>query len=202
MLNNYLNSYNLYRYTMSKKTKAREHDKKPVGESKGKPEEKHAKPGTEKRVKNIIRVGETNIDGSKNIEAAIRQIKGVSFAYARAISKISGFESKAIGDLSESELKSLEKMLSNPGDHDIPSWFFNRRNDPDSGKNKHLLTSTLEFTNKMDIDKMKKVKSYRGIRHMFGLPVRGQRTRGSFRKGKVVGVSRKARAKKAAKGGK
>jgi small subunit ribosomal protein S13 len=178
------------------------HRKTEAREGKGRPEEKHAKPRPEKAVKNIIRVGETNIDGSKSIEVGIRQIKGVSFAYARAIAKTCGFEKKTIGDLSESELKSLEKMLGNPGEHNIPSWFFNRRNDPGSGKNKHMITSSLELTHKMDIDKMKKTKTYRGVRHIFGLPVRGQRTRGSFRKGKVVGVSRKAKARQAAKSGK
>jgi small subunit ribosomal protein S13 len=179
---------------MRRKTEARE--------GKGRPEEKHPRPRPEKAVKNIIRVGETNIDGSKSVEVGIRRIKGVSFAYARSIAKTCGFEKKTIGDLSENELKTLEKMLSDPGEHNIPSWLLNRRSDPASGKNKHFITSSLELTHKMDIDKMKKVKTYRGVRHMFGLPVRGQRTRGSFRKGKVVGVSRKARARQAAKSGK
>ena len=40
---------------------------------------------------------------------------------------------------------------------------------------------------------MKKIKSYRDIRHALGLPVRGQRTKSNFRKnkGKVLGVRRK-----------
>ena len=48
----------------------------------------------------------------------------------------------------------------------------------------------------MDIDKLKKIRCYRGVRHMQGLPVRGQRTRSSFRKsGKTVGVSREKAAR-------
>ena len=39
---------------------------------------------------------------------------------------------------------------------------------------------------------MKKIKSYKGMRHAYGLPVRGQRTRGNFRKGVTVGVMKKA----------
>lgn len=155
-----------------------------------------------KEVKRIIRFGETNLDGSKSVGVALREVKGVSFAYSNAVAKISGFENKAIGDLSESELKTLERMITNPGEHKIPSWFFNRRKDPDSGVNKHIVTSNLELTQRMDIDKMKKVKSYKGMRHIMDLPVRGQRTRGSFRKGKAVGVSRSAKAKAAAKSGK
>ena len=46
--------------------------------------------------------------------------------------------------------------------------------------------------------KMKKIRSYRGVRHGIGLPVRGQRTKSNFRKnkGKVsLGVAKKAAAK-------
>jgi small subunit ribosomal protein S13 len=41
---------------------------------------------------------------------------------------------------------------------------------------------------------MKKVRSYKGRRHEVGLPVRGQRTKSTFRKGISVGV-RKRRAR-------
>lgn len=167
-----------------------------------KPAEKPERARPERAVMNIIRFGETNLDGSKSVEVGIRKVKGVSFAYAHAIAKIFGFENKTIGDLSESELKALENMLTNPGKHNIPSWFFNRRRDPDLGEDKHIVTSNLELTHKMDIDKLKKVKSYKGMRHIMGLPARGQRTRSSFRKGKTLGVARKARAKQAAKSGK
>ncbi len=180
---------------MSKTTgdAAEKRAEKPAEKQKGKPPENPEKGEPNKAVKSIIRFGETNLDGSKKVAVALRQVKGISFAYSNAIAKVFGFENKKIGDLSESEFKTLEHMVANPSNHNIPTWFFNRRRDPDSGEDRHLLTSTLEITHKMDIDKMKKVKSYRGVRHIAGLPVRGQRTRGSFRKGKVVGVSRKAR---------
>jgi small subunit ribosomal protein S13 len=44
---------------------------------------------------------------------------------------------------------------------------------------------------------MKRIRSYKGVRHSLGLPVRGQRTRSNFRKnkGKVLGVKRKEGAK-------
>lgn len=191
---------------MTKGRKSVSEEKKPVKKEGAKHREKHPaapeKRETRTEIKKIIRLGETNIDGSKRVEVAIRQIKGVSFAYAHAIAKTFGYEDKMIGDLSEDELKNLENMITAPEKHNIPSWLFNRRMDPDSGTDKHIVTSNLELTQKMDKERMKKVKSYKGIRHMFGLPVRGQRTRGSFRKGKSVGVSRKAKAKQAAKSGK
>ena len=42
-----------------------------------------------------------------------------------------------------------------------------------------------------DINVMKKIRSYRGIRHERGLPVRGQRTRAHGRVGLALGVSRR-----------
>ena len=41
-----------------------------------------------------------------------------------------------------------------------------------------------------DIRKMKKIKCYKGVRHSLGQPVRGQRTRAHFRKGRSIGVTR------------
>ncbi len=156
----------------------------------------------ERKVQNVIRLGETNLDGTRVVASAILGIRGVSFAFANAIAKISGFEKKKVGDLSDDELKKLEDMINHPEKYQIPLWLYNRRKDPETGENKHLSVSQLELTQKLDIGKVKKIKSYKGMRHIMGLPVRGQRTRGSFRKGKVVGVSRKARAKQAAKSGK
>ena len=59
----------------------------------------------------------------------------------------------------------------------------------------HLINTDLDLSKDGDIKRMKKVKSYKGLRHTWGLPVRGQRTRSNFRKnkGKVsLGVVKKA----------
>lgn len=60
----------------------------------------------------------------------------------------------------------------------------------DTGSDKHLITSDLDFTISNDIEREKSVMSWRGYRHMFGLKVRGQHTRTSGRKGGAVGVKR------------
>lgn len=139
----------------------------------------------------IVRLVETNLDGGKPVRTAIRRIKGVSSMFSNAVSLKTGLGDRKLSELSEGELKNLEDVIVNPGKHGIPPWLFNRRSDRLSGKSSHLLASGLEFSYKMDIDQMKKIKSYKGIRHIQHLPVRGQRTRGSFRTGKTVGVSRK-----------
>ena len=87
----------------------------------------------------------------------------------------------------------IEEIIKEPSKYKIPSWLFNRRKDPEDNQDKHLIGSNLTFTQENDVKMMKKMKSYKGIRHMLGLPVRGQRTRSNFRKnkGNVLGVKRK-----------
>ena len=59
-----------------------------------------------------------------------------------------------------------------------------------------------QIRNKMsqenDVKREQKTKSYRGLRHAIGLPVRGQRTKSNFRrnKGKAVGGKKKTAMRK------
>ena len=52
------------------------------------------------------------------------------------------------------------------------------------------IESDLDMRLRDDLNRMRKTRSYKGRRHEFGLPVRGQRTKSTFRKGSSVGVSR------------
>ncbi len=156
------------------------------------------------RKEEIVRLVETDLDGTKPLRLAIREVKGVSFALGNAISHVCGFGDKKVRDLTEAEQKRLEELVTNPEKAGIPLWLINRRRDPETGEDHHLAVSRLDLGQKMDINRLKKIRCYRGVRHSLGLPVRGQRTRGSFRTGKVVGVSRKKQqpASAKAKGGK
>jgi small subunit ribosomal protein S13 len=151
---------------------------------------KQARPAAPSRMQ-IVRFVETNLDGNKPVQEAVRSIDGISFMLSNAITKKCGFYGRKLSQLSEGEMKSLEEAILNPQSLGIPVWMLNRRNEPLSGKNRHLTASQLDFTHKMDINELKKMKCYRGVRHIQGQPVRGQRTRSSFRKGKSVGVRRK-----------
>ena len=161
----------------------------------GKPQET-----PKKELISIVRVMETDLPGNRRIGDAIRLISGVSFTMGNAIAGLCPFADKNVGELSEEEIKQIEDMIQNPSKHGIPSWAFNRRKDLETGQDVHFSASKLEITHKMDIDRLKKIRCYRGVRHMQGLPVRGQRTRSSFRKsGKAVGVSKERAARTAAK---
>jgi len=161
----------------------------------------HAKEPAKEQAKgkervNIIRVMETNLDGNMPVRRAIRRVRGVSFMFSNAVSQKIDFADRKLGEIGDSEMKKLEEVMTNPQKFGIPQWMCNRRADPVTGEDRHLTVSSLEFAKKMDINEMKKKRTYKGIRHGEHLTVRGQRTRGSFRKGKVVGVSRKAAAAK------
>ena len=144
--------------------------------------------------RHIVRVTDTDIDGSLKVEYALTKIKGVSISLANAILKKAGINPEIrLGLLSEEQVKKIEDVLLNPAKYGIPSWLLNRRKDLETGKDLHLLSSDLVLRTKMDIDLMKKIKSWKGYRHAYGLKVRGQRTRTTGRTGKTVGVSKKRR---------
>ena len=141
----------------------------------------------------IVRLLNTDLDGDKPIVHAIRGIKGISFAMANAVVKAAGFDPKRkLGSLSEEELKKLEDVMKNPTAYGIPSFLFNRRKDPITGKDMHLTGTDVTITERFDIQREINLGTYRGWRHMLGQPVRGQRTRSHFRHGRTVGVVRKA----------
>ena len=145
-----------------------------------------------KEIKGIIRIAGTDIKGEAQLFTSLQQIKGVGGTLANAVCRVHNFDrNRKVGTLTESEIKKIEETLRNPTKFGIPSWIANRRKDPETGEDRHLVGPDLTFTQQQDIKKMIKIKSYKGVRHMFGLPVRGQRTRSSFRKGRTVGVVRK-----------
>jgi len=144
--------------------------------------------------RHIVRVTDTDIDGSLKVGYALTKIKGVSISLANAVLKKAGINPEIrLGSLSEEQVKKIEDVLLNPAKYGIPSWLLNRRKDLETGKDLHLLSSDLDLRTKMDIDLMKKIKSWKGYRHAYGLKVRGQRTRTTGRTGKTVGVSKKRR---------
>jgi small subunit ribosomal protein S13 len=68
---------------------------------------------------------------------------------------------------------------------------FNRRKDLETGRDEHLIGPDLVLRNKADIDFMRDIRTWKGVRHSLGLKVRGQRTKTTGRKGRAVGVRKK-----------
>ena len=142
------------------------------------------------KLRAIVRVLDTDLDGNKKIYNSLRKIKGIGFMMGNFIcNSLNIDKNRKIGSLTEKEVTSIEALMKDY--KKIPSWLLNRRKDYDSGEDIHLVTSKLKLRREFDIKRLMKIKSYRGMRHSTGLPVRGQRTKGHFRKGKSVGVQKK-----------
>ena len=159
-------------------------------------EPERQKPIKEEEGEVLVRIMGFDIPGSKNIYAGLTRIKGISWIISNAVCIKLGFEkSKKISELSKPDIQKIEEFLKK-----LPVYDFlkNRRFDPETGKSEHFYGVDLDLKREFDIKRLRKIKSYKGIRHAARLPVRGQRTRSHFRKGgKAVGVKKKKLGKKA-----
>ncbi|AWR97119.1 30S ribosomal protein S13 [Acidianus sulfidivorans JP7] len=141
----------------------------------------------------IVRLFGQDVDGTMKVPYALAMIKGIGYNTARAIVMKTGLDKdRRLGELTDAQLKKIEEMLSNKQISGLPYWMYNRRKDFESGKDMHLVTSELIFYARNDIEREKKVKSWRGVRHSLGLKVRGQKTKTTGRIGTTVGVKRGA----------
>lgn len=149
----------------------------------------------ERETVKIIRIMQTDIDGEKQLYVGLTNIKGVSWSFSNALCNKLGLDKeRRVDSLNSEEIKKIEEFIKNPI---LPRFLLNRRKDLDTGKDLHLIGSDLELRRDFDIKRLKKIKSYKGLRHALGQPVRGQRTRSHFRqKGKAVGVLKKAKVGK------
>jgi len=144
------------------------------------------------KIKYIVRICNTDLKGEIPIGHSLNKIKGVSFSFSNAICNALNLEKlKKTGELTEEEIKKIEDVAMNPTKYGIPIWLLNRRKEYETGKDIHIISANLKLQTDFDVKRMKKIKCYKGMRHSFGLPVRGQRTRAHFRHGKALGVQRK-----------
>lgn len=141
----------------------------------------------------LVRILTTDIPGNMKLYPGLTRVKGISWTISNAVCKeLKLDKNKKVSTLTESEIEKIITFLKNIN---LPSWLLNRRKDFETGKDKHLFTTELDLQKEFDIRKLKKIKSYKGVRHILGQPVRGQRTRGHFRrKGRTVGVTRQKAA--------
>ncbi|MEA2003637.1 MAG: 30S ribosomal protein S13 [archaeon] len=145
-----------------------------------------------KLTKNIIRIKGTDIVSDKKVGIGLTAVTGVDYNLSRAVLHVVGIDYNVkVETLSEKDIEKIEDIIDNPVKSGIPAWYVNRRNDYVSGDDMHLSGSDIRLTLRDDINRFRKVRAYRGIRHELGLPVRGQRTKSSFRKGGVASRKKK-----------
>ena len=156
-----------------------------------KKEDKKKKTDRKPDFKYIIRLSNSDIGGEKNVVYGLASIKGVGLHMATLIADKAGINRYTkIGDLSDAQVEKLQESIDNIG-NTAPGWMLNHRKDYDTGEDLHLVSSEIDMKLRDEINIMKKIRSYRGIRHERGLPVRGQRTRANNRRGLALGVSKK-----------
>ena len=146
----------------------------------------------EEHILEIVRILSTDLNGKLNIKNSLRKIKGVSFVTSKIFCEKAHINPEKItGKLKDDEIKKLEEVLKNPKKFNIPNYILNLRKNPYTGNDEHFTGVELQMETRKILGDMRKLGSYVGMRHRYGLPVRGQRTRSSFRKSKSVGVSKK-----------
>jgi small subunit ribosomal protein S13 len=120
-----------------------------------------------------------DIPGNKRIDIALRYIYGIGPSNSAEILARAGIEpALRAKDLSEQQLSQIVHAIQ---------------------EGKYVIEGDLRREIGMNLKRLQSIKCYRGLRHLRGLPVRGQRTQTNARtrKGprKTVGVQRNPQAK-------
>nr|POF19018.1 40s ribosomal protein s18 [Quercus suber] len=136
----------------------------------------------------ILRVLNTNVDGKQKIMFALTSIKGIGRRFANLVCKKADVDmNKRAGELTAAELDNLMVIVANPRQFKIPDWFLNRKKDYKDGKYSQVVSNALDMKLRDDLERLKKIRNHRGLRHYWGLRVRGQHTKTTGRRGKTVG---------------
>ncbi|MFT7615222.1 MAG: small subunit ribosomal protein S13 [Candidatus Woesearchaeota archaeon] len=149
------------------------------------------------KVKYIVRVANNDLNGKKQLYIALQKIKGINVSFAHAICALLNLDKHAItGALDDASVAKIDAFLKEP--KGLPVWMLNRQRDYETNKDGHLLASTLKFTVENDVKRMSSTKSYVGLRHVWHLPVRGQRNQANHRPTKSKNAKAAKRGKKTA----
>ncbi|CAN1235754.1 30S ribosomal protein S13, chloroplastic [Linum perenne] len=120
-----------------------------------------------------VRVGGVEIPNGKRVEYSLQYIHGIGRSMSRQILADLSLDNKITKDLSEEELAKVRAEVS-----------------------KYMIEGDLRRFNAISIRRLKEIQCYRGIRHIRGLPCRGQHTKNNCRtlKGKRVAIAGKKKA--------
>lgn len=143
-----------------------------------------------------MRLLNTNVDGKRKVMYALTEIKGVGRRYSNLVCKKADVDlnkrcvflspqsfhlwfirDSSAGELNSDELERLVTIIQNPTQFKIPLWFLNRQRDIVDGKNSQILSNGVDSKLRDDLERLKKIRAHRGLRHFWGLRVRGQHTK-------------------------
>merc|ERR1712200_140092 len=98
---------------------------------------------------------------------------------------------KRAGELSDEEVERVITVMTNPRQYKIPDWFLNRQKDVKDGRFSQVLANNLDNKLREDLERLRKIRAHRGLRHYWGLRVRGQHTKTTPPPARTVGVAKK-----------
>jgi small subunit ribosomal protein S13 len=137
----------------------------------------------------FVRIGQTDLDGTKSVERALAELDGVGRRVARVVAEEAGVDRTAtMGGLEDDAIESVTEAVDSFTEH-APEWLANRRNDFYTGEDQHITGNDVGLTRDQDINRMRMIRSYKGIRHERGQKVRGQRTKSTGRTEGTIGVN-------------
>ena len=128
----------------------------------------------------MARIAGVDLPREKRVEVGLTYIYGIGRSRSNEILDQVGIDAdKRVNDLTESEVNQLRQTIDR----------------------QYLVEGDLRRKVQQDIRRLKDIRCYRGIRHIRGLPVRGQRTRTNARTRKgpkktVAGQGRRRGMKK------
>ncbi|GHP05423.1 ribosomal 40S subunit protein S18B [Pycnococcus provasolii] len=135
----------------------------------------------------IIRVLNTNVDGKRKVVHAIKAIRGVGRRFGTLACKKAEVDvDKRAGELSPEELEKLMVIVANPRTFKIPEWFLNRKKDHKDGRYGQITSNGLDVKLRDDLERLKKIRAHRGLRHYWGVRVRGQHTCSTGRRARIL----------------
>ncbi|MFQ3476061.1 30S ribosomal protein S13 [Halonotius sp. F2-221B] len=137
----------------------------------------------------FVRIGQTDLDGTKSVERSLTDMNGIGQRTARIVTEAADIDRTAtFGLLEDDEIDSVVDVVENLDDH-MPEWMVNRQDDFFTGESSHIVGSEVEEQRRQDINRMQMIDSYKGIRHKRGQKVRGQRTKSTGRTEGTIGVN-------------
>jgi ribosomal protein S13 len=126
---------------------------------------------------------------------ALTAIPGVGRRISNIICKKAEVDmSKRAGELSADEIEKLVAILTDPKRFNVPEWLLNRRKDKFDGKSSQCVSNQIATKLRDDLEHLKKVRVHRGLRHYWGVKVRGQHT-GTTGRGRIAAQLAAERAK-------
>jgi len=137
----------------------------------------------------FVRIGQTDLDGTKSVERSLSEMNGIGRRTARIIADEAGVDRTAtFGALEDDTIETVVEAVESYAAA-VPDWLNNRQRDFYTGETTHEIGNDLQLTRQRDINRMKMIDSYKGVRHKRGQKVRGQRTKSTGRTEGTIGVN-------------